>query len=116
MSGKEKRKFKRVPLRLKVDYRDVDDFFSSFATNLSEGGIFIKTKKPHPVGLEVKIKFLMPKTAKTINTNGIVVWSNSEDPRGDDYVGMGIEFQKLGEDDKRLIKEVVDNLGVGGKE
>ena len=74
------------------------------AGNLSEGGIFIETKEPFPVGSEVKIS--LPLGAGTnIQLNGIVVKSNLE--HGKHPSGMGIMFKKVMENELRKLRELV---------
>ena len=49
--GPENRQAKRkaVGLLVKLGHQGVDDFVAKYATNLSEGGMFIRSKKPLPI-------------------------------------------------------------------
>ncbi|HVI95071.1 MAG TPA: PilZ domain-containing protein, partial [Anaeromyxobacter sp.] len=42
-------------LRIRLSYGSVDDFVERYATNLSRGGIFVRTLEPTPPGSEVLI-------------------------------------------------------------
>ena len=58
MEGDDKRAARRVPvvLRIKLHYKQVDTFISKFATNISSGGMFISSRKPKPVGTDIRFQ------------------------------------------------------------
>ncbi|NRA09000.1 MAG: hypothetical protein HRU02_12655, partial [Myxococcales bacterium] len=43
----ERRKSTRSDFFVRVEYRTVDQFFSDFARNINEGGLFVGTENPH---------------------------------------------------------------------
>lgn len=110
---RENRKHLRQPVILKVDYRDVDKFFTNFAENLSEGGMFIATSRLLKPGTTLLIEFLLPETSLKIKTRAEVVWirTNSESPAK--RRGMGIKFQDLRPQDKAKINKIVKRLKRG---
>ena len=56
-SQHDRRKSTREDLKIPVDYSAVDAFFSEFTTNVNEGGMFIATETPSPLGTEVALEF-----------------------------------------------------------
>ena len=42
----------RTDLLVRVDYQTVDEFFSEFARNINEGGVFVESDTPHPLGTQ----------------------------------------------------------------
>ncbi len=44
--AEERRRASREPIKIPIDYSAVDVFFSEFASNINEGGMFIETDTP----------------------------------------------------------------------
>ncbi len=111
-TGADRRRTTRADLIVRIDYSTVDEFFSEFTRDINEGGLFIETEKPRPVGAEVTMHFQVPGSDEGIQTVGRVVRLSS----GDDLSppGMGIEFDELTEDDRRVINSIVRSLRTEG--
>ena len=63
--------------------------------NLSEGGVYIKTKEPFPVGAEVEIRLLL-ETVGHIRTKGVVVHIQRPlDETPEHPSGIGIAFKEI---------------------
>lgn len=107
-SGADKRRSGRAPLVVRVDYSTVDTFFSEFTTNINEGGLFIETDAPAPIGTRVVLQFALPGTHDPLKLDGRVVWASPEGSA--EAPGMGIEFENLDELSRRRINEVVRSL------
>ena len=107
-AGVERRKTERTPLVVRVDYETVDQLFSEFARNINEGGIFIETEKPHPVGTGVRLQFRVPGSDDPVLTRGTVV--HIAQGGGKETPGMGIEFDELDADARDHINELVRRL------
>lgn len=98
--GIERRKFKRVFIRLSVEYRGKNIWQKIEADNISEGGIFVVTDKIEPPGTVVEVIFNFGKDSKKlIYAEGIVCWARdkeSVDEQGKPVPpGMGIQFNKF---------------------
>ncbi len=106
-SGAERRKSPRADCVVAVDYGTVDDFFSEFARNINEGGLFVETEKPHAIGTLVSLQFRIPGTDEPVESSGRVVRiaSGSDGPPG-----MGIEFENLDDGSRQKINELVRSL------
>ncbi len=110
---KDKRRQPRHPLILKVDYRDVNKFFTDFAENLSAGGMFIATRKPLPPGTSIIVEFMLPDTALKVKTRAEVVWARKNTSSPSKKRGMGIKFYDLSNEDKKKIDLLVSRLRTG---
>ena len=68
------RKDKRAPASLKVKYKSgtVDEFVEQFGTDVSVGGIFIKTKKPIETGALLKLELQLSNASPVIHGVGLV--------------------------------------------
>ena len=63
--------------------------------NLSEGGVYIKTKEPFPVGAEVEIRLLL-ETVGDIRMKGVVVHNQGPlDETPEHPSGIGIAFKEI---------------------
>jgi uncharacterized protein (TIGR02266 family) len=100
----EVRQEQRKPVKVVINYRTIDQFFSEIGTNLSTGGVFVKSQNPLPVGTEIKISFNIPQFECYIESNGVVVHNGTaENP------GMGIKFKGLTDRAKKLLQDVLDH-------
>jgi type IV pilus assembly protein PilZ len=108
----ERRKFARVPLSLLIQYRfdTLDEFLAEYSTDISLGGMFIRTDEPKEEGSLVYLQFYLRDGAKLIEGLGRVVRVHrSEDPASDDMTpGMGIEFVNFDEPSMDLIRQIVE--------
>jgi len=104
----DKRKHKRLPVRIRIQYRTADQFFQDYIQNLSVGGIFIETKNPLSVGTKLQVQFSLPEMEDMITADGMVVHrlhvGRSENPPAG---GMGIQFAELDEKSKQLLEEYI---------
>lgn len=109
MSCTEKRRTSRLPVSLEIHYSTPLDVFTRFSDNLNEGGLFIETAKPSPVGMAVEIEFYLPDDPKPIKTRGVVVWSTASKAQGprqaqaNGKCGMGIEFEQINAADRERV-------------
>ena len=102
----DRRKHPRVLLRALVDYESEDTFLYDYSKDLSQGGLFIQTDKPLKVNETIDLKFSLPDIAKVFEVKGQVRWVNPESVGGL-MKGMGIAFQELSPEDKKLIQNYV---------
>ncbi|MBW2496512.1 MAG: TIGR02266 family protein [Deltaproteobacteria bacterium] len=106
--GGDRRRTRRVPVTVRIDYATVDEIFSEFTRDINEGGLFIETEKPHQAGTEVSMQFHLPGSDEVISTVGRVVRvSNGAEEMPP---GMGIEFDELTADDRVKIDRIVRAL------
>ena len=87
ISLKEKRAFARKVCRIPVRYLYNECIFNNFIVNISQGGCFIETQKPLPVGEKFLMDIQMDRNAESIWIKGEVTNANR--------MGMGIEFEKV---------------------
>jgi type IV pilus assembly protein PilZ len=105
----DRRREPRTPINIRIDYQTVDTFFSEFASNINQGGLYIKSSAPLPPGTRLNIQFLLPSRSKPIQVEGEVVWVNEKTTKGI-HPGMGIRFAELTPDVKAEINELVRSL------
>ena len=79
-----RRKFARKPYFMPVDFATPDRAFSGFIQNISSGGLLIETRENLPVGEQVTLSFMRPKSRDYVKVGGEVV-RNIPD-------GLGVKF------------------------
>jgi type IV pilus assembly protein PilZ len=111
IDGIERRSSPRADFVVRVNYQTVDSLFSEFARNINEGGIFVETEIPQPLGTNVELEFKLPGADRPIEVIGNVVRSIGPDQVGSDgVVGMAIEFDNLDSDVREQINEIIQKL------
>ena len=68
-----RRKFARKPYFMPVDFATQDRAFSGFIQNISSGGLLIETRETLPVGQQVTLSFMRPKSRDYVKVGGEVV-------------------------------------------
>lgn len=107
----ERRRSARSPIELRVDYSTVDAFFSDFASDINEGGMFVESDSPPDVDTVVTLHFVLPQSDQPLKLEGRVVWRR--DPSQGEPPGMGIQFEELGRATRDQINELVRRLRSG---
>jgi type IV pilus assembly protein PilZ len=118
----ERRRERRAPIELKVEYKRLNTFFYDYTKNISKGGTFIKTDRPLDVGTMFIFKLSVPVTDTPIELHGEVRWvvrpGEPPAPAAPDEhdPGMGIRFVYEAPDERaglerQVEKMMVDSLG-----
>ena len=102
MSDKRLQPRKAVGLLVKLRYGNVDEFAQNYATNLSDGGMFIRTRSPQAVGTLVRFKVELASGMRVLQGEAVVRWvSDGSDPSRPP--GMGVEFSRLDTASRALV-------------
>ena len=98
---------KSVGLLVKLKHSDVGSFAEEFATNLSPGGMFIRSRSPQPVGTLVKFEVQIAGGVRVLRGTAVVRWvrdvADAEGPPG-----MGLQFQDLDPVTQALIDRMLE--------
>lgn len=99
-----------VGLLVRLAYGSVDEFVDRFATNLSRGGVFIRTRSPKPPGTLVAFELKLATGETVVKGLGTVLWSRAEDPHSNPPVapGMGVQFTDLDDASRAIIERVME--------
>ena len=106
MSSRDSRQFVRQrvpvthPLEIKVSLTSP---LRAQISDIGEGGVFILTTNPLPVGSKVQYSFNLPDDHDPVEGQGKVV-------REEETMGMAIEFEDLSPDDLERLKNFVASL------
>ncbi|HEV7518246.1 MAG TPA: TIGR02266 family protein [Thermoanaerobaculia bacterium] len=107
----------RVPLetRVQLKFEWFGGFISEYSSNISPGGMFIRTQTPEPMGRLIGFELRLGDGYELIRGTGEVVWARMIDQGPDKPAGMGIRFLEISPDGRELIYQIVDNyIAQGG--
>lgn len=99
--AEELRASERVAVAVDIHLASDSQFFSGLSGDISEGGLFLSTYRPLPIGSAVDLEFSLPGSAAPVHARGEVRWlreHSTDQPRG-----VGIAFDELAEEDRDLI-------------
>ena len=107
------RQYRRVPTFLEIYYHDEEKVYRGYVDDLSEGGLFIKSEKPLPIGSNLDIVFTLPDKSSFIETKGEVVRTVEKliQYNTDVVKGMGIRFSNITQEMRDAIADYVWTLG-----
>jgi uncharacterized protein (TIGR02266 family) len=104
------RQGKRTPVTLKIKFKSetLEQFIERYAVDVSQGGIFIRTKEPLAVGTQMKFEFQLKDASPLIAGEGTVVWTRENDPsRPAIAPGMGVRFDRLAEGSQQVLEKIL---------
>ena len=91
---------------MKLTHQGVDEFAAKYATNLSDGGMFIRTREPKPRGTELSFKVELADGQRVLQGIAVVRWTRADgDPNGPP--GMGLEFLELDPASRALVDRML---------
>src|SRR6202158_744617 len=108
----------RVPLahRIQLKFDRFSGFINEYFSNISPGGIFIRTDTPEPPGQLLEFEFRLGAGYELIRGRGEVVWARQRGEGPERPPGMGVRFIELSPGSKDLIYKIVDDyVAHGGK-
>ncbi|HYG67474.1 MAG TPA: TIGR02266 family protein [Anaeromyxobacteraceae bacterium] len=109
-STENKRKAPRLHHEIPVAYRSVGSFLTDWATNLSQGGVFINTRNPLPVGTPVRVIIQLPGASFPYDLAGRVARVTAFGNGANLVPGMAVEFQDLDDGRRRDLEGFVERL------
>jgi uncharacterized protein (TIGR02266 family) len=86
------------------EFESIEDFIAEYVSDISRGGVFIRSKQPLPVGTRVDLKFsVLLEDFQIIEGEGEVVRVVDHG----DGTGMGVAFTELTDASRALIERLV---------
>ncbi|MBX3233995.1 MAG: PilZ domain-containing protein [Labilithrix sp.] len=113
----DRRVHPRYHLRLAVTLRGDNNFYTGVSSDISEGGIFIATQYMLPIGTPVVMQFHISRFGADLTLRGTVRWIRAPEAmaRGGEVFGgahvtdvkpgMGVQFDEMGPEEARIIRE-----------
>ncbi|MFT4705346.1 MAG: hypothetical protein ACI81R_003054 [Bradymonadia bacterium] len=95
------RNHERMPIN--QEFEKIDQFIAEYVTNISRGGVFIRSRSPLPVGTCVNLYFsVILDDFETIEGEGEVMRVIGEG----EGAGMGVRFMELTPRSAEIIEEI----------
>jgi CRP/FNR family transcriptional regulator, cyclic AMP receptor protein len=101
----------RLPKTLSLTYKDRQSFVKAYSSNISSGGLFVKTDNPLPRGDKFLLKLQLPNVGQTLSIQCQVAWAKKPGdlaPPGAN--GMGIRFVEMDEKDEQVLRRYVQEI------
>jgi len=103
----------RVQKTLSLTYKDNLAFVRAYLTNISTGGLFVKTDKPLPQGEQFLLRLQVPEIADPLKISCEVVWARSPArATAKEPTGMGVKFIEMSKKDRELLKQYLGRVTV----
>jgi uncharacterized protein (TIGR02266 family) len=84
------------------EFESFDAFVAEYVTNISRSGVFVRTRKPLPVGTKVNLRFtVLMDEVETVGGVGEVVRVHEDPP------GMGVVFTELSSYSEGIIERLL---------
>jgi len=117
--GQDKRRERRVEAKLaiRLAFGTLDEFVERYALNVSRGGIFVRSRDPHPVGTPVTLDVQLATGEKVVRGRGVVVRTTAPSAPGEarSEPGMGIRFTELDAESRALVDLIVSTRPGAGQ-
>jgi uncharacterized protein (TIGR02266 family) len=91
-SKSELRSETRFAAHVEVDFESDSHFYTGLSENLSEGGLFVATYAPRPVGTEIDLTLRLPGQVEPMRARATVRWIRDFSEASDAAPGMGLHF------------------------
>lgn len=86
----------RVELHVEVTLESGHNFYTGLSSNVSEGGLFVASDTPLPIGTRLLVRFALEGEAATIDAVCEVCWLR---PRSADFpTGFGMRFLEISDE------------------
>jgi len=105
-----KRRGTRLHHEIPVAYKSVGSFLSDWATDISQGGLFINTRKPLPIGTEVRVLIQLPGEQFPATLDGKVTRVSEFDNAHNLVPGMAVQFTGVDEARREQLEQFVQRL------
>jgi len=104
----------RIQKTLSLTYKDDQAFLSAYASNISTGGLFIKTEKPLRQGDQFLLRLQLPALKEPLKVSCEVAWvKGPAEATAKEPAGMGIKFLEMSKIDRDALKQYLGKITRG---
>jgi uncharacterized protein (TIGR02266 family) len=109
---RKQRAHPRFAIELKMRLERGSSVFVGRTENISEGGLFVVTDLPEPIGARVDFSLRLPEIDQTIHLSGSVCWIRQVERREWQKRGFGIRFDSIAPETFAQIRQTLTIRGV----
>src|SRR5690242_4228365 len=96
-----------VSLKIKFKSASLQQFIDHYSDDINQGGIFIRTREPLPVGTALRFEFQLKDASPLLSGEGTVIWAREPATNPGLAPGMGVRFDKLPADSQHQLKSIL---------
>ncbi|MBU1220848.1 TIGR02266 family protein [Myxococcota bacterium] len=99
-----------TPIKLTIKFKadTIAEFVEKYGTYVSQGGIFVRTRKPLAVGTLLDFEFKLQNGDNLLKGLGTVVWTREHDPaRKTAPAGMGLRYDSLDPESQVILEKIL---------
>lgn len=104
--GLERREFLRLPIHIRIELGEGSDFQLATVRDVSQGGMFIATRRPLAKGSLVSVDLRADPEDEAVELTGTVAWISHE-REGTRPPGMGLSFPRLDAKQRAVVSKLV---------
>ena len=104
---REGRAHDRVDATFEVAFSSETNFYNGFSENISEGGLFVATYQPRPLGTRLMVAFMLPGIDEPLGALCEVRWLRSPRQGSNTAPGMGLRFVEIDDRTRALVERFV---------
>lgn len=101
---------KPKPGVLTLTIKDKAVLYTSYMSFLKEGGLFIPTNRPFPMGEEVSMLLNLMDETEKLPVSGTIVWITPKGAQGNRAPGIGVQFKG---DEGKLVRNKIETYLAG---
>ena len=99
---------------LSLSYKDGKSFAKAYASNISSGGLFIRTEKPLKQGEKLLLKLQLPSLSEPMKIDCEVAWARKQEGDTDrSPPGMVVKFCEMTKKDNQILKQYIKEIMKG---
>jgi CRP/FNR family cyclic AMP-dependent transcriptional regulator len=95
---------------LALSYEDHNGFVKAYSGNISQGGLFIKTKSPLNTGEEFLLKLKLPGISDPLKIQCKVIWTRKREEDFKRPAGMGVKFCKIDPEHSMVLTQYLKTI------
>jgi len=104
----------RIQKTLSLTYKDDQAFVSAYASNISTGGLFVKTEKPLRLGDQFMLRLQLPSLHEPLRVSCEVAWvRGATEATAKQPAGMGLKFIEMSKGDRETLKNYLGKVTKG---
>lgn len=101
----------RVQKSLSLTYKDHMAFVRAYLSNISRGGLFVKTEKPLAAGEQFLLRLQLPNIPEPLKISCEVVWArNPAEATAKEPAGMGVKFLEMSKKEDEILKQYLGRI------
>lgn len=109
-TGEPIQQHRRIELErpIAIRYGRFDEFVEEMSKNLSLGGMFIRTRAPHPPGSAFEFQLQLGEDFTLVEGRAEVIWTRRRSEGADRPAGMGIRFLELDPASRNVLRRLIE--------